>query len=131
MFAKIFKFFAAYQFTQTDTDLEELRETLKKQIEINNLLKQQNFRENYKKIEDFIARNKEMISAQVEEMKTLSQQIKTISQENNELIEAEKMLTTFLTSKQVNDIVEQIKLLDIIKIDTNFFLSNQKTYPPS
>ena len=131
MFTKIFKFFAAYQFTQTDTDLEELRETLKKQIEINNLLKQQNFRENYKKIEDFIARNKEMISAQVEEMKTLSQQIKTISQENNELIEAEKMLTTFLTSKQVNDIVEQIKLLDIIKIDTNFFLSNQKTYPPS
>ena len=72
-----------------------------------------------------------MISAQVEEMKTLSQQIKTISQENNELIEAEQMLTTFLTSKQVNDIVEQIKLLDIIKIDTNFFLSNQKTYPPS
>jgi len=131
MFAKIFKFFAAYQFTQTDTDLEELRETLKKQIEINNLLKEQNFRENYKKIEDFIARNKEMISSQVEEMKTISQQIKTISQENNELIEAEKMLTTFLTSKQVNDIVEQIKLLDIIKIDTNFFLSNQKTYPPS
>jgi len=131
MFAKIFKFFAAYQFTQTDTDLEQLRETLKKQIEINNLLKEQNFRENYKKIEDFIARNKEMISSQVEEMKTISQQIKTISQENNELIEAEKMLTTFLTSKQVNDIVEQIKLLDIIKIDTNFFLSNQKTYPPS
>jgi len=131
MFAKIFKFFAAYQFTQTDTDLEQLRETLKKQIEINNLLKEQNFRENYKKIEDFIARNKEMISSQVEEMKTLSQQIKTISQENNELIEAEKMLTTFLTSKQVNDIVEQIKLLDVMKIDTNFFLSNQKTYPPS
>ena len=131
MFAKIFKFFTAYQFTQTDTDLEELRKTLKKQIEINNLLKEQNFRENYKKIEDFIARNKEMISSQVEEMKTLSQQIKTISQENNELIEAEKMLTTFLTSKQVTDIVEQIKLLDVMKIDTNFFLSNQKTYPPS
>ena len=131
MFAKIFKLLTAYQFAQTDTDLEQLRETLKKQIEINNLLKEQNFRENYKKIEDFIARNKEMISSQVEEMKTLSQQIKTISQENNELIEAEKMLTTFLTSKQVTDIVEQIKLLDIIKIDTNFFLSNQKTYPPS
>ena len=131
MFANIFKFFAAYQYTQTDTDLEKLRETLKKQIEINNLLKEQNFRENYKKIEDFIARNKKIISSQVEEMKTLSQQIKTISQENNELIEAEKMLTTFLKSKQVTDIVEQIKLLDVMKIDTNFFLSNQKTYPPS
>lgn len=130
MLSNILELFNMYTHSSVENDIVKLNNEYNERKEINQVLKKVDYKSHSNFIINFLERNKNNIDSQVLELKELSHKIKNIIKENDELLELEAECDKLVESDKVKELVEQLKLLDIIKMDINFFLSDRKTVVP-
>ena len=130
MLSNILELFNMYTHSSVENDIVKLNNEYNERKEINQVLKKVDYKGHSNFIINFLERNKNNIDSQVLELKELSHKIKNIIKENDELLELEAECDKLVESDKVKELVEQLKLLDIIKMDINFFLSDRKTVVP-
>lgn len=130
MLSNILELFNMYTHSSVENDIVKLNNEYNERKEINQVLKKVDYKGQSNFIINFLERNKNNIDSQVLELKELSHKIKNIIKENDELLELEAECDKLVESDKVKELVEQLKLLDIIKMDINFFLSDRKMVVP-
>ena len=126
-FSQILNLFTSYLYNDVEDNIERLRKELNERQEINNQLKKENYKKQYEDILSFIERNSKHIDAQVEEVTALSSKIKELIKENDELLGLETKCDQLVESPEVKHVIKQLELLDLARVDINFFL-NERTH---
>ena len=126
-FSQILNLFSSYLHNDVEENIEKLRKELSERQEINNQLKKENYKKQYEDISSFIERNSKHIDAQVEEVTALSSKIKELIKENDELLGLETKCDQLVESPEVKHVIKQLELLDLARVDINFFL-NERTH---
>tara|TARA_Y100000741_G_scaffold365204_1_gene360486 strand:- start:5683 stop:6090 length:408 start_codon:yes stop_codon:yes gene_type:complete len=125
-FSNLLNKFTHYETNDVERNLEKLRGEYEERLEINQRLKQENYRHQYEQITGFIKQHSDSIESQLAEIKELSQKIKDLIEENDTLIQDEEICDRLVESPEVKKVVEQLEHLEVIRMDINFFLSDRK-----
>ena len=124
-FSQILNLFTSYLYNDVEDNIAKLRKELNERQEINNQLKKENYKKQYEDILSFIERNSKHIDAQVEEVTALSSKIKELIKENDELLGLETKCDKLVESPEVKHVIKQLELLDLARVDLNFFLNER------
>lgn len=125
-FSNLLSKLSHYEKNDVERNLEILRGEYEERLEINQRLKQENYRHQYEQITGFIKRHSDTIESQLAEIKELTQKIKDLIEENDTLIQDEEICDRLVESPEVKKVVEQLEHLEVIRMDINFFLSDRK-----
>ena len=122
---QVLKQLQQYDTNTTDKVIIDLQKQANHLNNTNTTLKKKNLKNIYTSTNDFIKINKSNISSQVKQLSQLSENIKTTSKENIQLLEFEKKCDSFANSKEIIDLIHEINQLTSIKNDLNTFLTSQ------
>jgi len=108
---------AAYSQAETENFYYKLKEDYTAQLKLNNILKKNNYDENIKSIDNFIARNTTEVDYQLERLTKLSTDFQNIVTENNtlkeeyiNLIKSESCINISKKLKEIKDIKEKLMI---------------------
>ena len=112
----------SYNKNITNTLIEQLNKEYLEQIEINKILKEKDYDESVKEIEEFVENNKENIEEQVLNLENVYILLKKVLKENNELQEDKDEYKELLEEEEVKKIAGNMKKLKSLKNSVMLFL---------
>tara|TARA_Y100000389_G_C17356908_1_gene461611 strand:+ start:555 stop:1031 length:477 start_codon:yes stop_codon:yes gene_type:complete len=118
----IFDQISAYNVTQTDVFIQQLRDELEDQRQINTILKQADYESNTKEIETFLEDHSETIPHQLKTIESLFADLKSLYEENKELHAEQEQYTQTLDSTKTTKVASDMRQLKTMKNDILAFL---------
>jgi hypothetical protein len=123
---KIIDQISSYNKIQTDIVLSQLKEEYYEQIQVNEILKEKNFEQNIKEINDFAELHSESIKSQINEMENLFDNFKKLFSENQELHKDQTEYMEINNSKEIKDLSNDMLKLKTLKYDILNFLEKNR-----
>lgn len=123
---KIIDQISSYNKIQTDIVLSQLKEEYYEQIQVNEILKEKNFEQNIKEINDFAELHSESIKSQINEMENLFDNFKQLFNENQELHKDQTEYMEINNSKEIKDLSNDMLKLKTLKYDILNFLEKNR-----
>jgi hypothetical protein len=113
---------ASYNSNTLESYIYSLKRELKEQKELNNLLKNEDYEGNIKKIKDFISINDSQIDDQMKRLITIITEIKGVVNENKILEKTEDRYDELLNSPEANSVANKLREIKKMKESINHFL---------
>ena len=110
---------ASYSQSDIENSYYNYKDEYDSQMKLNKVLKEENYDENAKSINNFIARNSSEIDYQLDRLKDISKKLKTVVDEN---IKLKGDYDKIIKSEKCIEISNKLKEIKDIKKDINTFL---------
>lgn len=110
---------ASYSQTDIENSYYNFKDEYDSQMKLNKVLKEENYEENAKSINNFIARNSHEIDYQLDRLRDISKKLKSVVDEN---IKLKGDYDKIIKSEKCVDISNKLKEIKDIKKDINAFL---------
>lgn len=123
---KIIDQISSYNKKHTDVVFSQLKEEYYEQTQINEILKEKNFEENIKEINDFSEFHSESIKTQINDMEQLFHDFKKLFNENQTLHKDQSEYTEINNSKEIKDLSNDMLRLKTLKYDILNFLEKNR-----
>ena len=107
-----------------------LKRELKEQKELNNILKNEDYEGNIKKIKEFLSINNAQIDDQMSHLTNIITEIKDVVNENKKLEKAEDRYDELLNSSEANIIANKLREIKKMKESINHFLLEEGIINP-
>lgn len=111
-----------YNSSKTESTISLLKQELKEQKKVNEMLKSDNFEKKSTDILSFIERNENEINDQISRVTEVVSDLKSIISENENLQNNEDKYNDIIESEDCIRVAEKILKLKALKEDINFFL---------
>tara|TARA_Y100000389_G_scaffold17613_2_gene15391 strand:- start:7934 stop:8446 length:513 start_codon:yes stop_codon:yes gene_type:complete len=111
-----------YDKNTTAIFIQQLREELQEQNQINSILKQKNYEQTTQEIEGFIENNSINVSEQLIEIKNLYENLKNVHTQNINLHNEEDEHLEVLQSENVKNVASELRQLKTLKTEITAFL---------
>tara|TARA_B100001093_G_C26795439_1_gene1000858 strand:- start:143 stop:643 length:501 start_codon:yes stop_codon:yes gene_type:complete len=123
---KIIDQISSYNKKHTDVVFSQLKEEYYEQTQINEILKEKNFEENIKEINNFAELHSESIKTQINDMEELFNDFKKLFNENQTLHNDQSEYTEINNSKEIKDLSNDMLRLKTLKYDVLNFLEKNR-----
>ena len=123
---KIIDQISSYNKKHTDVVFSQLKEEYYEQTQINEILKEKNFEENIKEINNFAELHSESIKTQINDMEQLFNDFKKLFNENQTLHNDQSEYTEINNSKEIKDLSNDMLRLKTLKYDILNFLEKNR-----
>ena len=110
---------ASYSQTDIENAFYNYKDEYEAQLKLNKVLKEENYEDNAKNINNFIARNSNEIDYQLERLKDITEKLKAIVEENNSL---KGEYDNIIKSNDCIEVSNKLKEIKKIRQDINSFL---------
>ena len=113
---------ASYNSEDLDNYLQSLKGVLSEQTQLNGVIKSKNHDDNITYVKDFIARNKNQIQYQLEEIRSITEKINGICMENQDLQNEKQEYKELIQSAECVDIAKKLSEIKKTKENMRSFL---------
>tara|TARA_Y100000992_G_C21270421_1_gene496452 strand:- start:2065 stop:2559 length:495 start_codon:yes stop_codon:yes gene_type:complete len=120
--ANIMEQMVSYDKDITNTLIDQLNEEYLEQTKINQILKEKDYDDSVKEIEEFIEKNEKEIEEQVLNLENIYNSLKYIVKENKELQEDKSTYKDLLQDDKTKDVAQNMKKLKSLKSNILLFL---------
>ena len=113
-----------YNYLETENKINEFKKILDNQKNLNQILVNNNSKQDKQKIETFIQDNSELIDQQFNKLNELNKELKLITNDNNQLIKQCDEYKQLINSNNYKNIANKIRDINKNCSDINYFLMN-------